>query len=111
MTTDLAQRVYSAVKRIPKGRVATYQDIALLAGRPRAERAVGNALSKLGGFEEDPPWWRVVRASGKPVSISPIDDMIRKLRLETEGVRPSPDSGKIAWEKHGCLLPATSTAE
>jgi len=53
----------------------------------------------------------VVRASGEPVSISPIDDMIRRLRLETEGVQPSPGSGRISLEQYGCLLPATSMTE
>lgn len=111
MTKSFAEQVYSAVKRIPKGRVASYSDVALIAGRPGAQQAVGNALAKLGDLEEDIPWWRVVRASGEPVSISPIDDMIRRLRLETEGVRPSPASGRISLEQYGCLLPATSMTE
>ena len=105
MTESFAEKVYTAVKRIPRGRVASYSDIALLAGHPGAQQAVGQALTKLDDLEEDIPWWRVVRATGEPMPISPIDDMIRKLRLETEGVRPSPDSGKICLEQYGCLLP------
>jgi alkylated DNA nucleotide flippase Atl1 len=39
-------RVLSIVRRIPPGRVATYGDVALLAGRPRAWRAVGNIMRR-----------------------------------------------------------------
>jgi methylated-DNA-protein-cysteine methyltransferase-like protein len=35
-------KVLAVVRKIPRGRVATYGDVALLAGRPRAARAVGN---------------------------------------------------------------------
>ena len=40
------ERVYDAVKRIPRGRVATYGQVAALAGSPRASRAVGYALHR-----------------------------------------------------------------
>ena len=111
MTNDFAERVYSAVKRIPRGRVASYADIALLAGAgPGAARAVGQVLKRLGPLEEDVPWWRVVHRSGELPTVNPEVDMICELRLVTEGVRRSPDSGKISWEKHGCLLPPHSTA-
>ena len=58
------ERIYAVVKRIPKGTVASYGQVALLAGYPGAARAVGNALHK----NPDPghiPCYRVVHASGK----------------------------------------------
>lgn len=95
-------RVYRAVRRIPKGRVASYGDIALLAGSAGASQAVGNSLAKLGpGERPDVPWWRVIPASGKLPSKSHLDEL-RRLYLETEGVRLS--SGAVSWEKYGCLL-------
>ena len=44
--TEFERNVYEAVKKIPEGRVATYGQIALLAGYPGAARAVGNALHR-----------------------------------------------------------------
>lgn len=56
------QRVLAAVKRIPPGRVATYGDIAAMAGSPRAARAVGTAMREC----RDPriPCHRVIGAAG-----------------------------------------------
>jgi len=55
-------RVLAAVRRIPRGRVATYGDIAALAGSPRAHRAVGNIMCE----QADPgtPAHRVIAAGG-----------------------------------------------
>ncbi len=56
-------KVYDVVKRIPKGKVATYGQIAMLAGSPRASRAVGYALH----FNPSPdtiPCFRVVNRFG-----------------------------------------------
>jgi O-6-methylguanine DNA methyltransferase len=55
-------RVLSAVRRIPAGKVATYGDIAVLAGSPRAHRAVGNIMREC----RDPgiPCHRVIGAGG-----------------------------------------------
>ena len=54
--------MYCAVKDIPKGRVATYAEIARATGVPRAARAVGNALNK--NIFADVPCHRVVRSDG-----------------------------------------------
>jgi O-6-methylguanine DNA methyltransferase len=55
-------RVLAVVRRIPAGKVATYGDVAELAGRPRAARAVGNVMKGCG----DPgiPCHRVIGAGG-----------------------------------------------
>jgi methylated-DNA-protein-cysteine methyltransferase related protein len=56
------QRVLAIVKRIPPGRVATYGDIAALAGSPRAARAVGSAMREC--RDRRVPCHRVIGASG-----------------------------------------------
>ena len=59
-----AKRIYEAVKKIPRGKVATYGDVAAMAGDRKMARAVGNALHK----NPDPdgiPCYRVVNAQGK----------------------------------------------
>lgn len=62
-SSDFAARVRNVVRRIPPGRVATYGDVALAAGRPRAHRAVGNIMRET----RDPsiPCHRVIAAGGK----------------------------------------------
>lgn len=59
-----ARRIYEAVKRIPQGKVATYGQVARMAGNPKMARAVGNALHR----NPDPetiPCYRVVNAKGE----------------------------------------------
>jgi alkylated DNA nucleotide flippase Atl1 len=62
MDEDYAELVLSAVEQIPPGRVATYKDIAEMVGRG-GPRQVGQVMAKFGGGV---PWWRVVRADGRP---------------------------------------------
>ncbi len=61
--TEFTRRVLAVVRRIPAGRVATYGDVARLAGRPRAARAVGNIMS--GCNRPDVPCHRVIAAGGR----------------------------------------------
>lgn len=64
VTDSPTKRIYEAVKKIPKGQVATYGQIAEMAGNPRMSRAVGNALHK----NPDPlhiPCFRVVNSKGE----------------------------------------------
>ncbi len=56
------EKVYKIVRKIPKGRVATYKAIAVSIGSPRAYRGVAKALSK--NFNKDIPCHRVVRSDG-----------------------------------------------
>ena len=58
------RRIYEAVKRIPKGKVATYGQVAALAGNARMSRAVGNALHK-NPDPEGTPCYRVVNSKGE----------------------------------------------
>ncbi len=64
VTDSPSKRIYEAVKRIPKGQVATYGQVAEMAGDKKMARAVGNALHK----NPDPkniPCYRVVNSKGK----------------------------------------------
>lgn len=78
-------RIYAVVRRIPKGRVATYGQIAELAGLPRQARQVGYALAALGDARV--PWHRVLNARGE---ISPRSDpgpeQLQRVLLEREGI-------------------------
>ena len=58
------KRIYEAVKRIPKGKVATYGQVAALAGNARMTRAVGNALHR-NPDPEGTPCYRVVNSKGE----------------------------------------------
>ena len=62
--TDTYARIYAVVRRIPRGRVATYGQVALLAGMPRQARLVGYALAVVPPGTPV-PWHRVVNARGE----------------------------------------------
>ena len=81
------ERIYGVVSRIPRGRVATYGQVARLAGLPGQARLVGYALSALDDRSRI-PWHRVVNARGE---ISARRDggpagILQRLRLEKERV-------------------------
>lgn len=61
---NFKERVFGVVKRIPRGKVLTYKEVASRAGRPRAWRAVGNILNHCGGMNSGIPCHRVVRSDG-----------------------------------------------
>jgi methylated-DNA-protein-cysteine methyltransferase-like protein len=96
-------RIYKVVRRIPKGRVATYGQVAALAGLGGHARQVGYALSALS--DEDPrhkgvPWHRVINARGE---VSPREepggDLIQRRALEAEGVQFT-ESGRVSLERY-----------
>ncbi len=64
MDGELCERLVAVVRRIPVGRVATYGQIAALAGLPRHARHVGRALRELPPGSRV-PWHRVVNAAGR----------------------------------------------
>lgn len=80
--------VYGVVRSIPHGRVATYGQVADLAGLPRQPRLAGYALHALA--DGTPlPWHRVVGARGR-LSLAashPDAGLTQRIRLEKEGVR------------------------
>lgn len=79
--------IYRQVRRIPAGRVATYGQIAALAGRPRHARQVGYALAALRDRDDPVPWHRVVNARGEISARStPGYEDYQRILLEEEGV-------------------------
>ncbi len=99
------KRIYEAVKRIPRGRVATYGQIAALAGMGGHARQVGYALHALPEGSRV-PWHRVVNAQGR-VSFSPGSDgaLVQRRLLEKEGVRfacsGAIDLERFRWKPRG----------
>ena len=83
MNSNFTARVLSVVRRIPLGRVATYGDVAALAGRPRAARAVGNIMRDCG--RADVPCHRVIAAGGRLGGYGGNEALKRAL-LVAEGV-------------------------
>jgi methylated-DNA-protein-cysteine methyltransferase-like protein len=80
------QKIYSVVRRIPKGRVATYGQIASLAGLAGHARQVGYALHALPSGTHV-PWHRVVNAAGKiSTRATPGGELVQRILLEREGV-------------------------
>jgi methylated-DNA-protein-cysteine methyltransferase related protein len=95
-------QVYAVVRQIPRGKVASYGQVAALLGHPRAARTVGWALAALREREEqDVPWQRVINAQGR-VSIHNLEHAPeeQQMLLEAEGVEFN-DSGFIDWKRYG----------
>lgn len=97
-----SKRIYEAVKQIPYGRVATYADIAELAGDRKMARAVGNALHK----NPDPehiPCFRVVSAKGELADGFAFGGAeVQAKMLEAEGVEVVDgvvDLAKYRWSQ------------
>jgi methylated-DNA-protein-cysteine methyltransferase related protein len=83
--------IYRVVRRVPRGRVTTYGEVAIAAGKPRGARLVGYALAALRGAKHDVPWQRVLGARPRGhAAISILDPMgaaVQRDLLEGEGVR------------------------
>ncbi|HEX2441846.1 MAG TPA: MGMT family protein [Methylomirabilota bacterium] len=76
--------VYALVRRIPRGHVATYGQVAVLVGRARSARAVGGAMRSC---PDDVPWHRVVNSQGRISRRRQGSGMLtQRIRLEQEGV-------------------------
>lgn len=101
--TDFSKSVMSWVKKIPRGKVATYGQIARLAGKPNGSRGVGWILNSSSEAHKL-PWQRVINSRGK-ISF-PIKSAEYKLQwslLKKEGVKFSEDGiidlSKFGWSK------------
>ena len=92
------KRIYEVVKKIPKGKVATYGQIAELAGDKRMARAVGNALHK----NPDPdniPCFRVVNAKGELAGEFAFGGAGEQAKLlEADGIEVT--DGRVNLEKY-----------
>src|SRR5688500_3161026 len=94
-------KIWAVVRRIPRGRVATYGQVAALAGVPGRARQVGYAMHALPAEVDDVPWQRVVNARGEvsPRGEPGADDE-QRARLEAEGIAFDA-SGRIDLERLG----------
>lgn len=99
ITDNPTKRIYDAVKTIPRGKVATYGQVAELAGNPRMSRAVGNALHK----NPDPdgiPCYRVVNSKGELADEFAFGGKdIQKDLLEADGIEVK--NGKVDLKVYG----------
>jgi methylated-DNA-protein-cysteine methyltransferase-like protein len=85
--SSFRQRVIDLVRMVPYGKVASYKQIALYAGFPRAAREVGWILNKTEG-QVDLPWWRITNNKGY-LSIRGTkfyDKMLQRKLLRAEGI-------------------------
>lgn len=99
VTDSPSKRIYEAVKKIPRGKVATYGQIAAMAGEPRMARAVGNALHK----NPDPdtiPCYRVVNSKGMLSGEFAFGGAGAQAKLlEADGIEVT--GGRVDLEKYG----------
>ncbi|MBQ2258186.1 MAG: methylated-DNA--[Lachnospiraceae bacterium] len=99
VTDSPSKRIYEAVKKIPTGHVATYGQVAELAGDKKMARAVGNALHK----NPDPdniPCFRVVNAKGELAGEFAFGGAGAQAKLlEAEGIEVI--NGKVDLKKYG----------
>ncbi len=93
------RKIYAVVRRIPKGRVATYGQVADLAGLPGRARQVGYALHAFRDGDAV-PWQRVINAKGE---VSPRANSnwhkLQRTMLEAEGVAFD-DAGRIDLSRY-----------
>lgn len=100
------ERVYAVVRKIPRGRVATYGQVAALAGLPGQARFVGYALAALPAGSRV-SWQRVVNAAGRVSARRDGRDAegLQEAMLRREGVRFGPDGaialGTFRWRPRG----------
>ena len=83
---DPARRILAAIRRIPKGKVSTYGDIADVAGFPRRARLVGTVLKKTPAAS-GVPWFRVINSGGRiSFPAGSTAHARQRGKLQTEGV-------------------------
>ena len=92
-------RVYAVVRRVPTGRIATYGQVARLAGLGEHARMVGYALAAL-PTGTTVPWHRVINAQGTVSRRRSGDTLSQRMRLEREGVRFDP-RGRVSLTTFG----------
>ena len=86
-SSETASEIYAVVRAIPRGKVATYGQIAAILGQPRGARAVGMALGALRDDAiESVPWQRVIGAAGRCTHRDGFAAGIQQEMLEAEGV-------------------------
>ncbi len=101
--SQLFSRIYQVVRKVPRGKVASYGQIALIVGVGCDARMVGYAMA---GTPEgsDVPWQRIVNREGK-ISLPGKGGEIQRMRLEAEGItfdaRGRIDMKRFGWQGPG----------
>ena len=92
------EAAWELTKKIPRGKVSTYGQLATFLGSPRAARAVGYAMFNVP--DETIPWHRVINSQGK-ISIGGHQNRpdLQRIKLEAEGVVFT-DSGRVDLDKY-----------
>ena len=93
MQKSFYQRVIDAIRRIPKGQITTYGQIAKFAGNPRGARQVARILHSC-SRKENLPWHRVINRKGCIALKHKHGYELQKRLLEDEG---------ISFDEYGCL--------
>ena len=101
--TEFSRSVMSWTKKIPKGKVASYGQIARLAGKPNGARGVGWILNS-SAEAHNLPWQRVINSKGKISFPKKTDEYkLQKSLLKSEGIifleDDSIDFDKFGWKK------------
>lgn len=107
-TPGFFERVYGVVRRVPRGRVTSYGDVARMLENPRAARTVGWALHSL-PEGSDVPWWRVISSQGR-ISLPERAAALQRRLLEAEGVEFD-QRGCVDWERFGWEGPSWRDVE
>lgn len=106
---DLRAAIFAAIRRVPRGKVATYGQIAELAGFPGAARAVGGAL-KTSSPRDRLPWQRIIGKRSKGIGrisiLDPVGGAMQRSMLEAEGIEVTP-CGDVSLVRHGWLPTGT----
>ena len=102
---ELYRSIYAVVRRIPRGHVATYGQVAELAGLPGGARVAGAAM-KTCKPDDRLPWQRVIGKAGANrgrIAIhDPVGAAVQRQLLGDEGVHVG-DTGLIALDRYGWL--------
>lgn len=102
----LYRRIWAVARRIPRGKVATYGQVAELAGLPGGARVAGAAMRASANARARLPWQRVVGKRGPRRAgialLDPVGAAVQRQLLEAEGVVVS-DRGLIELDRHGWL--------
>lgn len=100
---EMAEMILTVVAQIPYGKVASYGQIAAMAGLPKHARLVGRVLSEIES-DSQLPWHRVINAQGQ-ISLQRLDNLgynEQQARLLSEGVIF--DHGKIRFKDFGWII-------
>ncbi len=82
---SFTESVWEVVRKIPKGSVLTYKEVAIQAGNPKAARAVANIMAK--NYDTDIPCHRVIRSDGGLGGYNRGGEKKKRAILQAEGLK------------------------